>query len=111
MGDRGDARQCLPAKTERRDGGEILRAPDLAGRVALDGQLGVRRSHSLAVILDADQPFAAQLQGHRYAHGARVESVLDQLLDCRRGALDHLAGCNLVGKPGRQPVDLAHGRC
>ena len=105
---RRDARQRLAPEAERGDGGEIAEAADLAGRMALDGQLRIGGSHPLAVVLDADQPLAAQLQRHRHAPGARVERVLDELLDGRGGTLHHLASRNLVGKPGREPVDPAH---
>ena len=106
--DRGDARQRLAPEAERGDGGKVPEGADLAGGVALDGQLRVVGRHPLAVVLDADQPLAAQLQRHRHPHGAGVEGVLDELLDRRGGPLDHLAGRDLVGQTGRQPVDPAH---
>ena len=65
-------------------------------------------AHPVAVVLDADEPLAALLDGDRDPRGTGVEGVLDQLLDDGYGTLDHLAGRDLVGKPGRQPVDLAH---
>ena len=40
---------------------------------------------------------------------AGVERVLDELLDDRRGTLDHLAGGNLVREMWRQEVDASHG--
>ena len=107
---RRDARQRLAPEAERGDGGEIIEAADLAGRVALDRKLGIGGGHALAVVLYANHPLAAQLQRHGHPDGAGVEGVLDQLLDRRGGALGHLAGRDLVGQPGRQPVDPAHRR-
>ena len=94
---RGDARQRLAPEAEGGDSVEIAKAADLAGGVALDGQLRVGGGHALAVVLDANQALAAQLQGHRHPAGARVEGVLDELLDRRGGALHHLPGRDLVG--------------
>ena len=57
----------------------------------------VRGRDAVAVVGDPDQRPAAVGDGHVDPRGARVERVLDQLLDRRGRALDHLAG--------RDPVD------
>ena len=44
------------------------------------------------------------------ARGAGVDGVLDELLDDRRRPLDDLAGGDLVGELGRQPMDAVHSQ-
>ena len=64
--------------------------------MALDGQPGIRRVHPIAVVLDPQRLLAAELDRHRDPPGARIERVLDELLDDRRRPLDDLArgdGC------------------
>ena len=75
---------------------------DLARRVPLDRQPRVVRLHALAVVFDANQLLAAELDGDADAAGAGVERVLDQLLDDRGGPLDDFAGGDLVGEIRRQ---------
>ena len=103
---RRDARQRLAAEAERADRAEIVRRRDLARRVPLDRQPRVLRLHPLAVVFDADQLLAAELDRDRDARGAGVDRVLDQLLDDRRRPLDDLAGGDLVGE-----VERAGGGC
>ena len=98
MRDRRDRRQRLAAEAERRDRREIVGAPDLAGRVALDGQPRIVGLHPLAVVLDADLLLAAELDVNDDAPRAGVDGVLDQLLHDRRRPLDDFAGGNLVGE-------------
>ena len=106
-GDRHDARQRLAAEPVRRDGAQVLDRGQLARRVAFERQRGVFRAHPLAVVLDADEALAARFDGDGDPCRSGVEGVLDQLLHDGRGALDHLAGRDLVGEPGREPVDPA----
>ena len=77
---------------------------------ALDRQSGVIRIHSLAVIVHADQLFAAQLDDDIQTTGAGVDGVLDQLLDDRGRALDHFAGGDLVGEVSRKTLNLCQSR-
>ncbi len=58
------------------------------------------------VVGDADQAGAAGLDLDRDRAGAGVEAVLDQLLDHRRGPLDHFAGRDLVDQMGCEGADL-----
>ena len=102
---RGDARQGLAAEPQRGDGREVLDPPDLAGGVPLEGEPRLVGGHPLAVVLHPHETLAAQLDGDRDPRRPGVERVLDQLLDHRRGALDHLAGGDLVRQLGRQPHD------
>ena len=68
--------------------------------MALDRQARILRVHALAVVLDANQLLAAELDGDGEAPRAGVDRVLDQLLDDRGRTLDDLAGGNLVGEVG-----------
>ena len=106
---RRDRRQRLAAKAEGDDRGEILGAPQLAGRVAFDRQPRVLRRHPLAVVVDADLLLAAELGVNRQPARAGVNRVLDQLLDDGSGALDHFAGGDLVGEVRCQASDSPHG--
>jgi hypothetical protein len=81
VGHRRDAGQRFAAESQGRDPFKILRAPDLARRVPLDGKPRVLRRHSLAVVFDPDQLLAAELDGDRDAPRPRVNRVLDQFLD------------------------------
>jgi hypothetical protein len=71
----------------------------------LESEARVGRRHPGAVVLDADQRLAAQLDRDRDAPGARVEGVLDQLLHDRGRAFDDLARGNLVRNLRRQLAD------
>ena len=64
--------------------------------------------HSRAVVFDAHQALAAELDRHGDAPRTRVDGVLHQLLDDRGRTFDDLARCDLVGKVRRQTVDAAH---
>src|SRR5262245_10694512 len=83
--------------------GEIIGAVGadrkLRGRVALDRELERVLIHPLAVVLDDDERGAAFGDRDGDTPCARIERVLDELLDRACRALDHLAG--------RDPVDRA----
>ena len=88
---------------------EVVGAADLAGRVPLDRQPRVLRLHPLAVVFDANQLLAAELDGDGDAPRAGVERVLDQLLDDRGRPLDDFAGGDLIREVRRQSrMDLGH---
>ncbi len=110
MRDGGDARQRLAAEAERRDPLEVVGMANLAGRMPLDRQPRVLRPHPLPVVLDTQELLAAHLDRDCDAARAGVDRVLDQLLDDGGGALDDLAGGNLVGEVGGKAMDGAH-RC
>ena len=97
MRDRRDARQRLPAEPEGVDRAEVVRPRDLARGVPLDREPRVLRVHPLAIVLDANEFLAAQLDRDRDPSRAGVERVLHEFFDHRRGPLDHLAGGDLVG--------------
>jgi len=72
LGDGGDGRQRLAAKTHGRHRLQLGQAGDLAGGVAPEGDGQLVRSDAGAVVLDADQSYAAGQQPHRDLAGAGV---------------------------------------
>ena len=108
MRDRRDAGQRLAAEPERVNRGEIVGALNLARRVTLERQPRILRAHPIAVVLDAHEPLAAQLDVDLDAARAGVDGVFDELFDDRRRTLDNLAGGDLIGEVGGQEVDDAH---
>ena len=73
MRHRRDAGQRLTAEPERRDAREIVGPANLARRMALDGQPRILRLHPLAIVLDANQLLAAELDGDGDAPRAGIE--------------------------------------
>src|SRR5439155_18044913 len=69
MRNRRDAGQRLAAEAERLDRAEILRPGDLAGRVPFDRQPRIAGLHPFAVVFDANQPLATELDGDGDAAG------------------------------------------
>ena len=101
-GDGGDAGERLAPEAKRRDALQIVERADLAGGVAREGQRQVIAREAGAVVGHADevQPTAHQVNAN--LPRARVDGVLDQLLDHRGGPLDDLAGGDLGGDILRQ---------
>ena len=81
---------------------------DLAGGVPLDRQPRILRLHPLAIVLDPHLLLAAPFDVDGQAARARVDRVLDQLLDDGGRPLDDFAGGNLVGEIGGETMDFAH---
>ena len=77
--------------------------------MALEGQHGVVADHAASVVGDLDEFFAAGFDDDLDAGGAGVERVFQQFFYDRGGALDHLAGGDLVGDVFGKDVDAAHG--
>jgi hypothetical protein len=75
---------------------EIGDLEELAGRVRPEREHEIGRRHAAAVVAHAHEPRPAFLEVDVDERRAGVERVLDQLLDDRRGPLDHLAGGDLV---------------
>ena len=73
----------------------------------LDRQPRILGIHAVAVVFDADQLLAAELDRDRDAPRPGVDRVLDQLLDDGRGPLDDFAGGDLIGEIRGKPVDSA----
>ncbi len=103
--DRADRRQRLAAKAERGDGGQIA-VRQFRSRMALDGEVEVLAAHAQAVIDDADQLFAARLDGDVDPARAGVERVLDQLLQRRGRPPDDLAGGDAIDE---HRIETANG--
>jgi len=75
----------------------------------LQAQQGVVARHAQAVIPHAHQAAPAGLDFHHHPAGLGVQRILDQFFDHTGGALDDLAGGDLVGHLLRQQADAVHG--
>ena len=106
--DTGDARQGFAAETERADGREVGRFPELAGGVAFEGEPGVVAGHAAAVVGYPDQGGAAAVDPYLNLPGAGIHAVFHQLLDHAGRALDHLARRHLAGEHVGQHADSGH---
>ena len=76
--------------------------------MALKREQRVVAGHAPAIVGDADQASAAGLNLDADAGGAGIERVLQQLLDDGGGAVDDLAGGDLVGDLVGENVNAAH---
>ena len=101
---RAERGQRLAAEPERADRQQVGPV-DLGGRVPRQRHRQVGRAHSVAVVGDPDQGLAAARVIHRDPARARVERVLNQLLDRGGRALDHLAGGDAVHRALVQRAD------
>jgi hypothetical protein len=63
--------------------------------VPLESQNGVFGVHAASVVADTNQPLAAFLNTDGYSGRARINGVLNQLLDNRCGSLNDLPRSNL----------------
>ena len=106
--DAGDAGNGFAAKAHRRDGGEVLRALNLAGGVTFEAEQGVIAAHAEAVIGHAHEAPAAGLHFDGEAARAGVEGVLNEFLDHAGRALDHFAGGDLVGDVLGEQANAVH---
>ena len=95
--DAGNRRQRLAAKAQCADRQQVVGAVQLRRGVPLEGQQRVVAHHALSIVHNADQLASAALHLDAHPRRARVQRVLQQLLDHRRRPLHHLAGRNLVG--------------
>jgi len=113
--DRGDRRQGFAAKAEGEEPPEILGHLELRRGVAEHRQPGLLEGHAAAVVDHANQTPAPGLDLDVDAASPRVDGVLGQLLDDRRGTLDDLARRDLVREGRRQHLNARgllwlHGR-
>ena len=102
-----DGGEGLAAKSERDDVGKIVRE-QFRRRVAFDREPQVLRRHAGAVIRDADEIAATGLDHDVDAGGARIQRVLDQLLDGGGRPLDDLTGRDAVDQDGVEAANR-HG--
>jgi len=65
--------------------------------MALDGEVEIFRGHAAAIVDDANEAPAAQFDRDVDAAGARVERILDELLDARQ-AVRRPRGRNAIDK-------------
>jgi len=107
-GDGGDRRERLAPEAEAADPFEVGEAGDLARGVAVEGEERVVAPHPAAVVADGDPPLATALELDLDRPRPGVESVLDELLEHRGGALDDLAGGDLADELIRQKADAGH---
>jgi len=77
--------------------------------MALDGEVEIFRGHAAAIVDDANEAPAAQFDRDVDAAGARVERILDELLDGGGRPLDDLARRDAIDKNGIKTAD-GHGR-
>jgi hypothetical protein len=102
MGDCSDGRQGFAPEAHRRYTPQIIGIPYFAGCVPLESQNGVFGVHAASVVADTNQPLAAFLNTDGYSGRARVNGVLNQLLDNRCGSLNDLPRSNLGSDIWRQ---------
>ena len=105
-----DRCQSLAPEPERRDGFQLGRLVQLAGRVTEHGERELARRHAGAVVNDFDRIEAAALDGHRDPRRARVHCVLDELFDDRCRPLDDFTRGNLTDRHRVELSDRGHAR-
>ena len=101
-------RQRLAAKAEAVDIQQVG-AAGLGCRVPGQRKRQIDGRHAAAVIRDADQRLAAIRDLDGDAPRACVDGILDQLLDCRCGPLDHFAGSDTVDRRLVKLANYGHG--
>ena len=77
--------------------------------MALDGEVEIFGGHAAAIVDDANEPPAAQFDRNIDSRSARVERILDELLDGGGRPLDDLARRDAIDKNGIKTAD-GHGR-
>ena len=107
---RRDARERLTPEAEARDAEEIVDRGDLARRMTFEREGEVPAPDPAPVVGDPNPPGAARLEVDRHRARPRVQAVLDELLDHRRRALDHLPGRELARDLRRQARDRRRER-
>ena len=73
--------------------------------MAFDGQPQLGRRHPAAVVGDRHEVDTAILELDRDPRRSRIDRVLDQLLQRRRGPFDDLAGGDLIDQLVGQAAD------
>ena len=93
--DRCDARQRLSAEAKGGHCVQVFGDLQFAGREPLEGQLNLVGRNARAIVSNANVLDAAAADLDPYPGRARVQGVLDQLLDGRGRALDYLPSRDL----------------
>src|SRR5262249_13279864 len=105
LGDAADGGEGLAAEAEGVDAEEVLGRGELAGGVAGEGQGQVLGGNAATVVHHLDQIGASPGHLDVDAGAARVEGVLQQLLDDAGRPLHDLARGDLVDEVRRQLAD------
>ncbi len=105
---RGDGSQGLATEPHGDHRFQILEARDLARGVACERERQLLARDAGTIVLDLDALGAAGIELHRDRLRAGIDRVLEQFLEHRRRALDHLAGGDLADQELRQNADGAH---
>jgi hypothetical protein len=93
---RSDRRERLAAEAHGRDALEVLEAGDLAGGVPGERERQLAARDAGAVVLDLHALDPARVEHHADRLRARVDAVLEQLLQHRGRSLDHFSGRDLA---------------
>jgi len=94
--DRCDTGQRLPTEAERCDRGQVFKARDLAGRMARQRKWQLVCCDANAIISDLDLSRTARLDRDADVLRARIETVLDQLLDYGSGPFNDFSRRDLI---------------
>src|SRR5204863_6190329 len=96
-------------EAEARHADEVRRRRDLRGRMTLEREQRIVPLHTDPIVADPDR--VSPTFFHRDVDRRRtgVERVLDELLDRRRGTLDHFAGGDLISHRRWEHCDARHG--
>ena len=92
-----DRRQSLATESHGMEVEKIISLTNLGRSMALKGQTRIGLGHTFTIVDDLDGRTSGIDYGDVDVLGTGVDSVLDEFLDDRGGALDDLAGRNLVG--------------
>ena len=76
--------------------------------MALKREQCVIAVHPMAIIGDADETSSARFHVDADTGGTSVERILEQLLNYRRGTVNHLAGGDLIGHLVWKNSDAPH---
>jgi hypothetical protein len=106
--DGGDGGKRFAAEAEGSDSEEVVGGMNFGGGVTFEGEEGVVAGHAAAVVGNTDEAAAAGFDFDADAGGASVERILQQFLDDGGGAVDDLAGGDLVGDLVGENMDASH---
>ena len=108
---RRDARQRFAAEPQRPDRAEILRPGDLARRVPFDGKARVLGLHPLAIVLDANELLAAELDSDLDATSRPASSAFStSSLTTDAGRSTTSPAAIWLARCSGKPVDARHVR-
>ncbi len=100
--DRSNRWQRFPAKTQRRNGKQIVSGFQFARGVALESQQRIVVNHAVTVVNDADHPLAADFRFDADGLRASVQRIFQKLFDNRSRPLDNFARSDFICNSFRQ---------